>query len=246
MPTHTQVDNKLAKFIRVADKSLPITSYLNAVHKEAFDQKDIVEFKQADLSRDDHVKRAFADHTFDYVINLCGETRCGCSDVDYDVKCVVTATKCAAAAVENKVKRWIEVSTGQVYEADKKASTRACRDTRPQVTHDLLLALHRPQPSNESGKLKPWTKVAAHRLKVEVLLILPTRLPFLRNCFPLYESSSKMQHIASARNNPYELSLQEIIKNSEGMEYVILRPAIVYGPGDLSGLSPRIMVAVRQ
>jgi len=44
------VDNKLASKIRVSDKNLPATSYLNPEHKKAFDEK-IVEFVQADLTR---------------------------------------------------------------------------------------------------------------------------------------------------------------------------------------------------
>lgn len=171
------VDNKLAAFIRVADKSLPACSYLNSAHKEAFEQKEIVEFKQADLSKDAHVARAFDGHHFDYVVNVCGETRCGMNAQDYVQKCEETAKKCSAAAADHKVDRWVEVSTAQVYAGDKKAAT-------------------------ESAKLKPWTLVATSRLRAE-----------------------------------------EAVRATPGLPSVVLRPALVYGPGDLTGLSPRITVA---
>jgi nucleoside-diphosphate-sugar epimerase len=45
------VDNQLASKVRVADKSMPATSYLAEDVKAAFDQKNIVEFKQSDLAK---------------------------------------------------------------------------------------------------------------------------------------------------------------------------------------------------
>ena len=43
------IDNNLVSKIRVADKQLPITSYLNPMFKALYDNP-IVEFKQANLS----------------------------------------------------------------------------------------------------------------------------------------------------------------------------------------------------
>jgi len=171
------VDNRLAKFIAVADKSPPGTSYLSAAHAAAFANKEIVHFQQADLSKADHVKKAFKDHKFTYVINLCGETRCGCNDADYKLKCEDTAAKCLEEAKANGITKWIEVSTAQVYEPEKGIKT-------------------------EKSKLEPWTTIAKYRLRAEGLV------------------------------------------KASGVPHVILRPAIVYGPGDLTGLSPRVMCAV--
>jgi nucleoside-diphosphate-sugar epimerase len=168
------VDNKLASFIKVADKQLPATSYLSEEHKAAFDQTKICDFKHSDLSKDDHVARLFKDVKYNYVINLCGETRFGLSEDDYKLKCFTTATKCAAAAKKNEVPKWIEVSTAQVYEAQGK------------------------KPSGEEAKLKPWTIQAQYRLKAEEVVV------------------------------------------KEGPPAVILRPAIVFGPGDLTGVAPRL------
>jgi len=171
------VDNKLAKYIAVADKSPPGTAYLSPIHAAAFADKETVHFQQVDLSKPEHVKKAFKDHKFTYVVNLCGETRCGCHDADYKIKCEDTAARCLEEAKANGITKWVEVSTAQVYEAEKSIKT-------------------------EKSKLEPWTTIAKYRLKAENLV------------------------------------------KASGVPYVILRPAIVYGPGDLTGLSPRIMCAV--
>lgn len=85
--------------------------------------------------------------------------------------------KCVAEAVELKVKKWVEVSTAQVYAPPK--GNKGC---------------------DESAKLEPWTKLAK-----------------------------------------FKLDCEEHVKKS-GLNVTILRPAIVYGPGDTSGLAPRIIV----
>ncbi len=46
------VDNKLATKIVVADKSPPFMGFFNDEHKAVFEQKEVVEFKQADVSKD--------------------------------------------------------------------------------------------------------------------------------------------------------------------------------------------------
>eukprot|EP01006_Ploeotia_vitrea_P024223 TRINITY_DN56990_c0_g1_i1.p1 TRINITY_DN56990_c0_g1~~TRINITY_DN56990_c0_g1_i1.p1 ORF type:complete len:378 (-),score=224.63 TRINITY_DN56990_c0_g1_i1:60-1193(-) len=170
-------DNKLASRIRVVDKAMAITSYLHPVHKRCFDSKDVVESKQADLTRDAHVKRAFdADEPWDYVVNLCGETRFGLDEEEYRKKCVDTATKAGAAAKAMGVKKWIEVSTAQVYDPTDSAST-------------------------EDAKIDPWTRQAKYR----------------------YMAEEELRKI--------------------GLPLVVLRPAMVYGPGDLTSLTPRITCA---
>merc|ERR1711976_888575 len=83
----------------------------------------------------------------------------------------------AKAAVEFGCKKFIEVSTAQVYAEGKK-------------------------PSKEDAKLNPWTSLAKYKLKAE-----------------------------------------QSLKAMDGLPLVIVRPAIVYGPGDVSGVSPRIITA---
>jgi len=73
-------DRRLTSRITVADKALPATSHLNAQHQSCYEDKALVVFKHADLAKPDHVARVFKDAKFDYVFNLCGETRFGLSD----------------------------------------------------------------------------------------------------------------------------------------------------------------------
>lgn len=114
---------KLVSHITVVDKSLVATSNMNTVHKALYEDKSLIRFKQADLSKDVHVERVFQNESYDYVFNLCGETRFGLTDKDYQIKCVETAAKCARAAAKIGVKKFIEVSTAQVYKPDKVTHT---------------------------------------------------------------------------------------------------------------------------
>jgi len=89
---------------------------------------------------------------------------------------VKLSTLCSAAAVKHKVKRYIEVSTAQVYEAGKK-------------------------PSTENDKVKPWTDIARASYDAE-----------------------------------------QVVAHTHGLNYVIVRPAVVYGTGDILGLTPRLII----
>lgn len=136
------VENGLAGTIRVADKALPQTSYLTPRQKAAFEK---VEFVQANLSREQMVKKAFKKEDgqpFDYVFNCAGITKYGQGEAVYKENVVDVSLMCAKEAAETKVKRFVEVSTAQVYSADKK-------------------------PSSEDGKVSPWTDIAKAKLKVE-------------------------------------------------------------------------------
>jgi nucleoside-diphosphate-sugar epimerase len=163
----------------VADKSMPMTSSLNEDHKAAFDKKEVVEFSQCDLTRDAHIEKAFKDYEFDYVVNCCGETRFGMAEQEYKMKCVEPVNKAVPAAIKNKVKKWVELSTAQVYKPSSK-------------------------PCDEKAPVDPWTLVAKYRQDAETSLT----------------------------------------KAADGkLNYVILRPAYVYGAGDLNSITPRIVCA---
>eukprot|EP00485_Elphidium_margaritaceum_P012854 CAMPEP_0202707986 /NCGR_PEP_ID=MMETSP1385-20130828/20255_1 /ASSEMBLY_ACC=CAM_ASM_000861 /TAXON_ID=933848 /ORGANISM="Elphidium margaritaceum" /LENGTH=385 /DNA_ID=CAMNT_0049366847 /DNA_START=58 /DNA_END=1215 /DNA_ORIENTATION=+ len=165
--------------IVVADKLLPQTSYMTQAMITLFTKSDNIKVVHSDLSKDHHIKKIFVDlgYDYDYIINLCGETRFGQSDQDYQIKCIDSCKKCmiAASACKN-LKKWIEVSTAQVYEPAK-------------------------NPLNEKAKIAPFTKLANFRLQCEQLI------------------------------------------EKSGFPYVILRPSIVYGPGDKTGLTPRLVCA---
>jgi len=173
------VDNNLVGKIRVADKVLPDLAGLTEKQMKLFKGSTaVVEFKQANLAREVMVTKVFdTDFKVDYVFNLAGETKYSQTDEVYKENIIDVSITCAKAAVKASVKRFIEVSTSQVYHGDKKASS-------------------------EDDKTKPWTKLASAKLQAE-----------------------------------------EELKKLPGLNVVIVRPAIVYGPGDVLGLTPRIICA---
>lgn len=169
------VDNNLASEIKVLDK-LPVSlAFLSADHKKAL-ESDKVTVKQANLCSPASIKKNFeTEGTWDIVYNLAAETKYGQTEEVYKEKVLDVLKKCSAEAEKLGVKKWVEVSTAQVYDAKSKAS-------------------------KEDAKLKPWTNLAKYKLEAE-------------------------KHLATTK-----------------LDYVILRPAIVYGPGDTYGIAPRIIV----
>lgn len=169
------VENNLADKIRVADKAIPKMSYLSPRQAAAFEK---VEFIQANLSREPSLSKAFADDggAFDYVFNCAGLTKYGQVDQVYQENIFDLSVNCAKKAAETGVKKFIEISTAQIYSADKSAS-------------------------DETDKTKPWTSLAEMKLKVE-----------------------------------------EELAKIDKLNYVIVRPATVYGSGDRMGLTPRLVI----
>lgn len=167
------VKEGLASKIRVVDKAPPSTGWLNAEHKDVFAQ---VEFRQLNLANTASTDKAFADGPFDIVFNLAAETKFGQSEQVYEERILTVAVNCAKAAAKAKVRKFIHVSTGQVYDSSKNASS-------------------------EASKVDPWTQLAKYHLKAEMSL-----------------------------------------KDIAGLNYLVVRPAIVYGVGDKNGLTPRLVV----
>jgi len=166
------VKNNLATVTSV-DKVLPETAYLSKEEESIFAKAN---FMQKNLVSPQSIASIWDNGVeFDYVINLAAETKYGHNDEVYAERVEHLSLACAAEAAKHKVKRFIEVSTAQVYEPTD-------------------------SPKKEDGKLDPWTKVAKSKLKVE-----------------------------------------EGLKKISGLNYVIVRPAIVYGPGDKLGIAPRII-----
>ena len=115
-------------------------------------------FKQADLNRDAHVAKVFSDELgFDYVFNLAAETRYGMPEDAYKTRVLGVSAKCAAAAAalrtsvggEPRVRRYVEVSSAQVYKSSGKHP--ASED-----------------PSAKGSELAPWTVQARYSLEAEV------------------------------------------------------------------------------
>jgi len=173
--------NKLASKILVADKVLPEVAGLTAQEMEIF-KSDLVVYKQVNLAREGTIDKVFEldGGKWNIVINLAAATKYSQANEVYQEHIIDVARVTSAAAKKAGVQRFVQVSTGQVYDAGKK-------------------------PSDEESKIKPWTALAKASLKAE----------------------------------------EEVI--ASGVPYNIVRPAIVYGSGDQSGITPRlIMGAVYQ
>jgi len=169
------IKNNLVSKVRVADKVLPALAGLSDEQKAIFSQ---VEFKQANLARQNTIEKVFDDDApFDYVFNLAGETKYSQDDAIYQENIIDVSVRCGTEAAKRGVKKYIEISTAQVYDSGSKAR-------------------------KEDAKMKPWTGIAKAKLKVE----------------------SELHKIS-------------------GFNLIIVRPAVVYGPGDITGLMPRIITA---
>jgi nucleoside-diphosphate-sugar epimerase len=171
-------EHKLASKVCVADKLLYQIAGLSEAEKAIFENKDFLHFKQADLASEAHITRVFESDggNWQIVVNLAAVTKYSQGKEVYDVNVVQLSKLCSAAAAKYKAKRFIEVSTAQVYDAGKK-------------------------PSTEDDKIKPWTDIAKAKYEAEGL-----------------------------------------VAKTPGLNYVILRPGVVYGTGDILGITPRLIV----
>ena len=139
------VKNDLASSIKVADKSLPMTSWLTPEQKAAFEK---VTFVQANVAKENFLAKIFtAPGEYDYVFNCAAETKASQPAEDYEQRVFELSTKCAEYAAKNKVKRFIELSDAAVY---------APKDGK--------------KGAKEDAKLEPWTVVATYKARVEEVL----------------------------------------------------------------------------
>lgn len=167
------VSNKLAD-VTAVDKVLPNCAYLSKEEEKCFSS---AKFLQKNLISPEAVASLWeSDNAYDYVINLAAETKYGHTDEVYAERVEHLSLTVAKEAAKHSVKRFIEVSTAQVYDPTA------------------------PKPKAEDGSLAPWTNIAKSKLKVE-----------------------------------------EGLKKISGLDYIIVRPSTVYGPGDRTGIAPRII-----
>jgi len=170
-------DKKLASFVCVADKVPYQIAALSEAETAIYKNESFCAFKQVDLRQPAHCEKAFAHGggKYDYVINLAAVTKYSQAKEVYDANIVELASVCAKEALKTGAKRFIHVSTAQVYDSKK--------------------------PANENSKIKPWTAIAVAHLEAE----------------------SK-------------------VKEVKGLNYIIVRPALVYGTADQLSITPRLII----
>jgi len=169
-------DNKLASFVCVADKVPFQIASLSEEELAIYKNEQFLAFKQADLRQPQHCKNAFAHSggNYEYVINLAAVTKYSQAKEVYDANIVELADTVSKEAVATGVKRFVQVSTAQVYKSKK--------------------------PANEDCKTEPWTAIAVAHLEAE----------------------NKIK--------------------ASGLNYVIVRPALVYGTADQLSITPRMII----
>ena len=169
------VEGDFCSKIRVSDKNKPEMAYFHPKDQEIF-ANPVVEYVMSNLCNPASVAKAFdlGGQGFDIVIDLATVVPYGQDKETYDQKLIQIAKVCGEEGKKTGIKRWIEVSTAQVYNSNSKAS-------------------------KETDKLKPWTSLAEAKLAAEKVL-LDLKLPI-----------------------------------------IIVRPATVYGPGDVTGIMPRLV-----
>jgi nucleoside-diphosphate-sugar epimerase len=170
-------NNKLASFVCVADKVPYQIAALSEAETAIYKNESFLAFKQADLRQPAHTEKAFANAggKYDYVINLAAVTKYSQAKEVYDANIVELAQVTAAEAAKVGCKRFIHVSTAQVYKTKK--------------------------PADETTKLDPWTAIAVAHAEAE-----------------------------------------QRIRATKGLDFIIVRPAAVYGTADQLSLTPRMII----
>mmetsp|Transcript_34698 Transcript_34698/g.97837 ORF Transcript_34698/g.97837 Transcript_34698/m.97837 type:complete len:369 (+) Transcript_34698:107-1213(+) len=131
------VKNDLCASIKVADKALPMTSWLTPEQTKCFEKAT---YQQANLANDSHLAKVFKEPgEYDFVFNCAAETKASQPEEDYQQRVLDLTVKCATAAAKNKVKRFVEVSDAAVYDPSGKKAAK------------------------EDGKISPWTIVAKYK-----------------------------------------------------------------------------------
>jgi len=137
--------------IVAADKRIIVLSHFSPqIKKEWTSEK--VQFVQADLANPNHLKqRIFNRQRYDFIFNLCGETRFGLLKAEYENR-IASVAKNASAMASGNCQKWIELSTAIVYEGSK-------------------------VPVNEKALIAPWNIVAEFRYQAEKIIIQQSKLP---------------------------------------------------------------------
>ena len=144
---------------------------------------------------------------FDYVVNLAAETAHGKSDEMYQKMVDGAAKLGAAAAASGTVKKFIHVSTAQVYKCDK------------------------GKAAKESGSTSPWTVQAEYMLRSEEAVKVIRR----RGRCVLALKNNDKSHWNYLVIDWCTHVLIVTPQSVSGLPWIILRPVTVYGPGDVNG-----------
>ncbi|CAF4817320.1 unnamed protein product [Pieris macdunnoughi] len=136
------INNDLVTVLRVVDKTPPQLAFLNPSHTKCFEDPR-VEYKSANLINPASCASALEPDggQWDLVVNCAGETRVEKTEAVYSEGIFTLSVNVAKQCAKVKVKRLIEISSGQMYSSDK--------------------------PHKEDGPVDPWTVEGRMKSKVE-------------------------------------------------------------------------------
>ncbi|KAI4150605.1 MAG: hypothetical protein LQ340_003986, partial [Diploschistes diacapsis] len=143
--------NHLASEVRLVDKVLPQLAWLAPEFSEACSAD---KFMQADAAREQSLSKIFAPtHApqYTHVFNCGGETRYSQEDSVYNIRSVALTKALARECARRRIPSYVEFSTGMVYKPPSSStiSSGGCTET---------------------SSLKPWLKLAKHKLAAEEAL----------------------------------------------------------------------------
>jgi len=159
--------NHLASTLRLVDKQLPQLASLAPEHQQACSNEN---FLQADASREQSQARIFdlppgpdgAKKEFDYVFNCGGETRFSQDDEVYRLRSYQLSVTVGKEAAKRKIKAFVEVSTGTVYNPNRTPQREMDKTSKPHT------------------KQAKWKLAAEDELaKIPGLRLCVLRLPFV-------------------------------------------------------------------
>ena len=126
------VRENLADFIRVVDKAVKQTAYLDASATAALADPRVTVI-QANLASEAGVGKAMApfpgDRQPEFVFNLAGESKYGQDETAYTKGILELTRLCATAAKAAGVRHFIQVSTAQVAPCHMRLTSNACAYT---------------------------------------------------------------------------------------------------------------------
>ncbi|XP_065577001.1 uncharacterized protein LOC136038009 isoform X2 [Artemia franciscana] len=131
-------------FIRVVDKVPPQMAWLSRKHASVFESEK-VQFSSCNLLSKLSREKVFLREgmrSFDFVINLAAETKPGQDEAVYREGIVSLSVACAEEALKTGVKRYVELSSGNMGSSEK-------------------------HPMKENANPEPWTEMAKHKRIVE-------------------------------------------------------------------------------
>ncbi|RUS33798.1 hypothetical protein BC938DRAFT_483812 [Jimgerdemannia flammicorona] len=230
------VENNLADTVRVVDKVLPQTAYFSERSKKTFEK---VEFMQGNLINPDSIEKCYtrADgEQFDYVFNFAGETKYSQTEELY----IGTneGMKEGDIRIPHYYREHVDKdmlhSTNILQSALVDQRSNFNRYHCPLTPHSLSrfprFTSRKFTTSPSSAPRKPPSATSRS--------LLNSRRP--RSTTATSTEDSKISPWTLVAK--YKYKAEEELRKIKGLNLIVLRPALVYGPSAILGITPRLIM----